>query len=223
MREQFRLLLYRKDIGRDTYIDHTVQVLGWRSVSIGSSSAISEGTWLNVNARTPGFKHIVIGDNCYIGKRNFFTSGRQIVVSDYCMTGVDCKLMSGDHSSASPLVPYVISPVDSEKVVRLGVNARLGAGASVVGNVSIGHGSIIGAGSLVIKDVPPFSIAIGTPCRIYKRFDFISGRWIEPEQFGEAQQNAMPDEASYLATLKAKYPRVGIPLQAAGRAFGDMF
>jgi len=221
--EAFRLAFFRKDVGHNTYVDPTVQVLGWRSISIGHSTAISEGTWLNVNHRTPGHKHIVIGSNCYIGKRNFFTSGWQIWVSDYCMTGVDCKLMSGDHLFESPMVPYLISGVTNEKVIRLGVNARLGAGVSVVGNVSIGHGSIIAAGSLVNKDIPPFSIAIGNPCRVHKRYDFSSNQWVDADRYTELGDHAMFDEAVYLEALIAQYPKVHIPLQAAGRSFGDMF
>lgn len=221
--EAVRLAFYRKDVGHDTYIDPSVQVLGWRSISIGHSTAISEGTWLNVNHRSPRHKHIVIGSNCYIGKRNFFTSGWQIEIADYCMTGVDCKLMSGDHLFESPMVPYLISGVTNEKVIRLGANARLGAGVSVVGNVSIGHGSIVAAGSLVNKDIPPFSIAIGNPCKVHKRYDFATNQWIDVDRYPDQGEHEMFDEAVYLRALRKNYPKVHIPLQAAGRSFGDMF
>lgn len=221
-REGLRIARVRKDVGADTFIDPTVQVLGWRAVRVGRSSAISEGTWLNVNQRTPGHKHIVIGDNCYIGKRNFISSAWLVHVSDYCMTGVDCRLVSGDHASDSPMTPYLISATTNDKTVRLGVNVRLGVGVTVIGNVSIGHGSIVGAGALVNRDIPPFSIAIGVPCRIHKRFDFEEKEWVAASAFDGSREGAMPDEETYLRMLRAAHPRIRMPLQASSRRFGDM-
>lgn len=222
LKEAARLLFYRRDVGRHTYIAPSVHVLGWRSISIGHSSAISEGTWLNVNQRTRDHKHIVIGNNCFIGKRNFFSSGWQIHVSDYCMTGLDCRLMSGDHHFDSPMVPYVVGGVTNEKVIRLGANVRLGAGVAVVGNVSIGHGSVIGAESMVSKDIPPFSIAFGNPCRVHKRFDFSLSQWVSTSDFDDGCESRMPDEATYLGMLIASHPTIFMPLQACSRSFGDM-
>jgi acetyltransferase-like isoleucine patch superfamily enzyme len=219
---RLRLALRKKAIGAQTFIDRSVQVLGWDHVSIGHHSAISEGCWLNVNQRTPGHRHIVIGNHVYLGRRNFLTSGWQIDVGDYCMTGIDCKLMSGDHTFDTPLVPYMINGVTNDKTIRLGVNARLGAGVMVVGNVTIGHGSIVGAGALVNRDIPPFSIAIGVPCRVHKRFDFITNAWIDAGTWRPELDAAMPDENSYRTMLQNAFPWVHIPLQAASRAFGDM-
>lgn len=220
--ERAKLMLFKKDIGRDTYIDRTVQILGWKYISIGHSSAISEGTWLNVNHRVSEHKHIVIGNNCYIGKRNFLSSGWQIVLSDYCMTGIDCKFMGSDHIFDDPLKPYIVSGVTNKKVIRLGANVWLGAGVSIIGNIQIGHGSVVGAGSLVNRDIPPFSIVVGNPCRVYKRYDFALGTWVEAAGYQSEHDAAMPDEADYLDLLRKSFPKVPIPLQAAGRSFGDM-
>jgi acetyltransferase-like isoleucine patch superfamily enzyme len=222
VKEAARLLFLKRDVGKNTYIDRTVHVLGWRSISIGHSSAISEGTWLNVNQRTKDHKHIVIGNNCFIGKRNFFSSGWQIHLGDYCMTGLDCRLMSGDHLFDSPMLPYVVGGVTNEKVIRLGTNVRLGAGVAVVGNVSIGHGSVIGAESMVNKDIPPFSIAFGNPCTVHKRFDFSLSQWVLALDFDKGSEERMPDEAAYLDILRSSHPSIAMPLQACSRGFGDM-
>ncbi len=67
------MFFLKKDIGKNTYIDKTVHVTGWNSISIGNNTAISEYSWINVNKRIPGRKHVRIGNNCYIGRRNFFS------------------------------------------------------------------------------------------------------------------------------------------------------
>ena len=221
-RQRTRLLFLQKDVGEDTFIDRTVHVLGWKHVSIGSSTAISEGTWINVNHRISGHKHIVIGNNCYIGKRNFFSSGWQIFVGDYCMTGLDCKFMGSDHIFNDPLKPYITSGVTNEKTIRIGTNVWIGASVTIVGQVEVGYGSVIGAAALVNKSVPPFSLVIGNPCKVHKRYDFVVNDWVAATSYDPAHDRAMPDEKTYAELLKAAFPRIPMPLQASSRSLGDM-
>ena len=51
----------------------------------------------------------------------------------------------------------------------------------VLKGVTIGERSVIGAGSLVTRDIPPMSIAVGSPARVIRRFDPEAGQWIKPE------------------------------------------
>ena len=138
------------------------------------------------------------------------------------MTGIDCRIVSGDHSAESPLIPYILGETTNTKRVRLGVNVRLGVGVSVIGNVSIGHGSIIGAGALVTRDIPPFSIAFGIPCRVQQRYDFTVNKWIAADTFDTQRENLMPSEEEYLRLLQSSHPKILMPLQALSHRFGDM-
>jgi acetyltransferase-like isoleucine patch superfamily enzyme len=220
--QQWKLFTMRKDIGFNTYIDKTVQVNGWQSISIGHSSVISEDAWLNVNVRKKGIKHIEIGNNCYIGKRIVLSSAHQILVGDYCMAVQDCKFLGSDHIFNDPLSPYLTTGTTSEGVIKLESNVWLGAGVIIVGNVTIGRGSVIGAGSIVTSDILPFSIAVGVPCRIIKRYDFKDSKWVDIKDYCIDMDQMMPGESEYLDILKKKYPKVCFPLQGASRAFGHM-
>jgi acetyltransferase-like isoleucine patch superfamily enzyme len=223
LRDGFKLFFLKKDIGSNSYLDKTVHVTGWNSIKIGNNTAISEYTWINVNNRTPNHKHIVIGDNCYIGRRNFFSSGWLIEIGDFVMTGLDCKFMGSDHVFTNPMNPYISTGTTNDKIIKLGSNVWLGADVTVIGLVTIGHGSIIGAGSLVNKDIPPFSIAVGNPCKVIKRYDFKLNEWIKIDEFDEPSMELMPDEETYNKSLKKRNPNVTIPLQACSKSFGDMF
>jgi acetyltransferase-like isoleucine patch superfamily enzyme len=57
-------------------------------------------------------------------------------------------------------------------------DAHIGANAVVLAGVRIGKRSQVGAGSVVTKDIPPFSIAAGNPARVIKRFDFEREEWV---------------------------------------------
>jgi len=217
-----KLLTMSKDIGHGTFIDKTVQVNGWQNITIGHSSIISEFAWLNLNVRKEGIKQIIIGNNCYIGKRSVLSPAHQIIVGDYCMIVQDCKLLGSDHVFSDPMSPYLTTGTTFEGSINLESNVWVGAGVSIVGNVSIGRGSVIGAGSIVTSDIPPFSIAVGIPSRVIKRYDFKELKWVDIKDYDLKRDQLMPGEEEYLSILKKKQPKICFPLQGASRAFGHM-
>jgi acetyltransferase-like isoleucine patch superfamily enzyme len=168
-----RLFFLKKRKGYKSYIDSTVHITGWKYISIGNYTIISERSWLNVNQRISNHINIKIGNNCYIGRGNFFSAGNIISIHDYCMTGIDCKFIGSDHNFSDPLLPYVAGEALCEKTIIVGVNVKIGAGVTIIGDITIGHGSVIGADALVNKSIPPFSLAVGSPAKIIKRYSFV--------------------------------------------------
>lgn len=213
------LMLNPKNI-KGTYIDKSVHVLGWRNVQIGLGTSIGENSWLNVNHRSRKTIQIDIGSNSYIGKRNFFSSGEKIHIRDYFMSGVSCQFLGSDHVMDNPLQPYISTGTTSENVINVGLNCWFGANVTVIGNVSIGRGSIIGTCSLVTKDIPPFSIAVGSPAKVIKRFNFKEMKWIKVEGYASSLDDYMPSDEEYLKTLQRT--KVSVPFRAASKSFGDL-
>ena len=197
---------------------------------------ISEGTWLNVNVCVKGMYHIDIGDNCYIGRRNFFSPGKQIVVGDYFMSGIDCRFISAGHKFEDPLVPYVSTSTTDDKKIIIETNVWCGTGVTIVGDINIGRGSIIGAGALVNSSIPPFSIVVGNPSKVIRRYSFVEKMWISVSELCEKMGGGdgaidegvlekflnIPTEAEYNDLLKKKGINIRIPYQASSRRFGDL-
>ncbi|OIQ99758.1 putative acetyltransferase [mine drainage metagenome] len=207
-------------VGKNSYIDPSVQVIGWKNVSIGHNTTLSEDSWLNVNFRDDTTKRIVIGNNCHIGRRNFFSSGSLIEIKDYGFTGLDCHFLGCGHNIESPLTPYIASGLDNGGVIELGVNCWLATSVTVLQNVKIGCGSVIGARSLVTRDLPPFSVAIGNPCIVIKRFDFKNSRWVKLADWVDDLEKYQPSEDEYLQSLKDKYSDIQPSLLSGSRSFG---
>ncbi len=206
-----------KNIGKKTYIDKSVHIIGLKNIRIGSNNIISDDTWLNVNDRTDGKIGIEIGNNCYIGKRNFFSSSAKITLKDYFMSGINCSLLGSDHLIDEPLKPYIHTGTTNDTSIYIGTNVWFGANVTVIGDVKIGHGSIIGANSLVLKDIPPFSIAVGNPAKVIKRYNFENKKWTT--EF-ENLTNFMSED-QYKVELK-QYDGNSLPLLASGKNFGDL-
>jgi lipopolysaccharide O-acetyltransferase len=106
---------------------------------------------------------VEIGDNVLIG------SG--VVITDH---------NHGQYSEEStpPDIAPSLRPLDHDRRVVIGKNVWLGAGAIVTPDSVIGEGAVIGANSVVIGPIPPFSVAVGLPARVIKTFDFTSQKWV---------------------------------------------
>lgn len=213
--------LRRKHTGAGSRLSESVQVYGWKGVRIGRNSAICEDTLLNA-LNCPGEQPaIVIGDHCFIGRRNFLNAGATLVFGDYCLTGTDCHFLGSDHVHDWPYTPYAAAGNTPGGDIVLGANVWLGARVTVLKGVRIGHGSIVGAASVVTRGVPPFAIAVGHPARVIKRFSVRRQAWVKAEDFTAGDDGQLPSEEEYLETLRRTHPKIALPHRALGRECGD--
>ncbi len=208
-------------IGPGSYVDITVQVYGWKNVQIGGDTILCEETLINAMNRETSDITLSIGDHCFIGRRNYFNTGRDIRLGDYCLTANDCQFLGSDHNIQSPFVPYLAGGAVTDQSIVLGPNCWLGQGVTLLKGVSIGYGSVIGARTVVTKSVPPLSIVVGHPGRIVKRFCPRREAWVRAEDFTAEDEAALQPEEEYLAQLRRTHPALRGPLTGSSRAFGD--
>ena len=92
--------------------------------------------------------------------------GGKIKIGDYFHSGVDCMIISGNHNYEGTEIPYDSTTI--YKTIEIGDFVWFGNRVIVVGNVKIGKGAIIAAGSVVCNDVPEYAIVGGNPAKILK-------------------------------------------------------
>jgi acetyltransferase-like isoleucine patch superfamily enzyme len=119
----------------------------------------------------------IIGNNVWIGPQSYFDA-RALVIEDYVGWGPGAKLLGSTHTGIPIDVPIVQTDLEI-KLVRIEAWADIGTNATILPGVTIGKGSIVGAGSVVTKDVPPFSIVAGVPARFL--------RWREGHEAAEPE------------------------------------
>jgi acetyltransferase-like isoleucine patch superfamily enzyme len=193
---------------------------GWRNVSLGARTVVSDDVWFNCNFRDEQTLRIVVGDDSHIGRRNFFSAGPLIRLGDFFFSGVDCRFLGCGHVIENPRVPYRTAGLTQGAPIELEANCWLTTGVTVMEGVRIGRGSVIGAASVVVNSVPPFSVAVGTPCTVIRRYDFRANAWVSAREWSDASEPFQPTEAQYLEQLRSDFAALPPALASASRRFG---
>jgi galactoside O-acetyltransferase len=95
-----------------------------------------------------------------------------IILGADCLIGARCTLTPYQHSVADRRLPIREQPLVSRGDILIEDDVWLGANVSVMDGVTVGRGSIVGAGAVVTRSIPPYSIAAGIPARVIRpRFD----------------------------------------------------
>ena len=108
------------------------------------------------------FTGIEIHPGATIGRRLFIDHGMGVVIGETAIVGNDVLIYHGVTLGGTSSVRERRHPTIGDRVV-------VGAGASVLGPVTIGHDSIIGANAVVVTDAPPHSVLTGIPARVRPR------------------------------------------------------
>jgi len=109
--------------------------------------------------------HIKMGDMVYVNVNCSFIDDGEIEIGEGCEFGPGVAIATVSHPVNPKYRPYMYCDK-----VKLGKNVWVGANASILPGVTIGDNSIIGAGSVVTKDIPANVIAFGNPCKVYREF-----------------------------------------------------
>lgn len=107
---------------------------------------------------------ISLGDNSGIGVNALISS--KVTIGDDVMMGPDCIILTANHGMERNGVPMWKQKHEQPRPVVIGNDVWIGARVIILPGVHIGDGCIIGAGSVVTKDVEPYSIVAGNPARL---------------------------------------------------------
>lgn len=112
-----------------------------------------------------GGKHCHFGKNVYANFNLTMVDDTDIYVGDYTMFGPNCVIATAGH----PILPALREQAYQYNMpVHIGKNCWLGAGVLVMPGITIGDNSVIGAGSVVTKDIPANVVAVGNPCKVLR-------------------------------------------------------
>jgi acetyltransferase-like isoleucine patch superfamily enzyme len=108
-----------------------------------------------------------IGEGTWIGQNCFLHSAGGIYIGKVVGIGPGVKILTSYHTDTNPDIPVMHNPLEFGRVEIMD-GADIGIGTIILPNITIGEGAIVGAGSVVTRDVPPFSVYAGSPARFLR-------------------------------------------------------
>ena len=149
-------------LGRDVKLSKFINLYG---CEIGDESKI--GAFVEIQ------KNATIGKRCKISSHTFICEG--VTIEDNVFIGHGVMFINDSYPRATAPNGSLQTEVDwkvERTVIKKG--ASIGSGATILSNISIGENAIVGAGSVVTKDVPPNSIVVGNPAKVLRYIEQIT-------------------------------------------------
>ena len=168
-----------KKFGLSSWIEKPLRILGIENISIGEGVGIHHRTWLAALPLTGNHTaQLIINDNCVIGDYNHIFATKSIIFHKNVLTANNVYITDNLHGYEDIKVPIYKQPIKQIGTVEIGEGSWLGENVCVLG-ANIGKHCVIGANSVVTKDIPDYSIAVGSPARVIKRYCFENKEWVK--------------------------------------------
>ena len=159
--------------GKGVIIRHWVRmdVVPFNQFSIGNDSMIEDFTTIN-----NGVGDVIIGENSLIGLGNVIIGPVKIGNNVILAQNIVASGLNHNYDD-------ITQPIHKQgvKVAQITIedDCWIGANTVITAGVTIGKHSVVAAGAVVTKDIPPYSVAVGNPSRVIKKFDETLNEWIK--------------------------------------------
>jgi acetyltransferase-like isoleucine patch superfamily enzyme len=133
---------------------------------VGNNTGLYHGTFFDLGPEA----EITIGNYCSLVGVIFATNGR-VTIDDYTFIAHDVVIADSSWYVPAPqraVAPPIVAESQRSNSVEIGRNVWIGAQSIIVGSLRIGEAAIIGAGTLVTHDVPPYTLCAGNPMRLIR-------------------------------------------------------
>lgn len=177
----YKMLLGK--IGKRSRLVHPM-INGHKRIFIGDNVFVHYKTWLAAEPVTgDGACKLVIGDGTYIGHFCHIYSSSSIKIGEKVLIADKVYLSDNRHSYKDAALAVIDQPVEQLGTVVIGDGAWLGENVCVIG-AKVGKKSVVGANSVVTKDIPDYAVAVGAPAIIIKRYNFDTKEWQKTDKDG---------------------------------------
>ena len=168
-------------VGPRAILYRPLMVVGASHISIGAGSSVRAGARLEAIDRPElGWRpRLSIGRGVNIEQGVHIVCQCEVSIGDEVSITPYCVIVDTDHPGDNPdRSPKIGARLPKEPShVRIGDGSFIGVHSVILPNVTIGRGCVIGAGSVVTRDVPDYAVVSGAPARVFKIFDPETRAW----------------------------------------------
>jgi acetyltransferase-like isoleucine patch superfamily enzyme len=169
------LMPFFQKIGKKSRIVKPLKIKGLNKIIIGENVIINALSWLQVE-HVDGL--LKIEDGTIIGHFNHIYAFKKIHIGKNVLTADKVYISDCMHTYNDINFPVMNQEVISLNEIKIGDHSWLGENVVIIG-ASVGKHCIIGSNSVVTNDIPDYSVAVGAPARVIKRYDFDNKKWVK--------------------------------------------
>ncbi|MBZ5489501.1 MAG: acyltransferase [Acidobacteriia bacterium] len=169
-------------LGRGSAIYAPLMIRNPECIEVGERVLIRDGVRLEVVRDPYGRKpHLSIGSDTGIEQNVHIVCHSTIKIGIAVAIAANCAIVDVSHPFRDVTSTLKVAEriADEDSFVEIGDGAFLGYGAVILPNVRIGHRAVIGANSVVSRDVPDFGVAAGNPAVLLEVFDQQAQKWVK--------------------------------------------
>lgn len=164
-------------IGARTRIKRPLRLKNTHNIFIGARVTINPLSWLLTIDHEGKPAHLEIGDGTEIGNFNHITCVRKVSIGRNVLTADRVHISDNSHGYSRVDLPIKEQPIEFTGEVAVGEGTWIGEGVSILG-CKVGRNCVVGANAVVVKDVPDYSISVGVPARVIRRFHVDRNQWV---------------------------------------------
>ena len=164
-------------LSKSVSFNSTFRIDGSDGISINEGTFFQSGIWLYCCGIENIKAHLSIGRSCVFGYNNHIACVKSVKIGNFVLTANNVYISDNIHQYEDIKKPILHQPVKFKKAVKIGDGSWIGENVSIIG-ASVGRNSVIGANSVVTNDIPDFSVAVGVPAKVIKRFDTVLQEWV---------------------------------------------
>ena len=164
-----RVAIHREFLRREAFVrwpvhGNVLPALREGRLELGPGTLLEPGVWITA----PGDARVRIGTGCFLNLGVMVAAMQLVEIGDHCMLANGCFVTDASHRFDDPGVPITRQGFSTKGPTRLGANVWLGANVVVTTGVTIGERCVVGANSVVTRDLPAFSVAAGAPAQVIR-------------------------------------------------------
>lgn len=152
-------LILLKQYGKKSFIHPLASIRNHKNISIGDNVIINR----NVNFWVASLR---MGDNIQINPNTCIYGN--VMIGNNVMIAPNCMIVSGNHGIDNSNEPMIVQKCTSKGPIIVEDDVWIAANSVILDGVKISKGAVIGAGSVVTKNVPPMAIVCGNPARVLR-------------------------------------------------------
>jgi acetyltransferase-like isoleucine patch superfamily enzyme len=166
-------------IGKHSKIIQPFRFANLNRIQLGNRVTIHSNCWIQTltDPEDDGGPKLIIGDNVAIGMNATISAAKKIVIDDGVFTARNVYISDHAHAFLDVTKPIGDQGITQVSEVRIGTGSWIGQNAAILPGVTIGKHCVIGANSVVNKDIPNYSVAVGLPAIVVKRFNLSKALW----------------------------------------------